>query len=65
MYEYGDIVVVIGSESIPESFLGSYGMITDYVTDYKCVVEFKRSIDSIGSLSHTAKLSDLKKIASI
>lgn len=57
----GDIVVVVGFESIPTSFLGKYGKIT-YVSDYKVTVEFEITFNGRGSFSHTAIPKDLKKI---
>jgi hypothetical protein len=63
--DIGDIVVVIGSKSIPASCLGRYGLITDvldYDIDSKVMIQFNRQIGNIGSLSHTARESDLEKI---
>ena len=57
----GDIVVVTGSESIPELFLGKYGEVTED-WGYKVVVEFEQSTETMGSLSHTAYPSDLKVV---
>ena len=57
----GDIVVIVGSESIPDKFLGMYGRITDG-DDYKVVVELIQRTKWKGSLSHTAKISDLVKV---
>lgn len=59
---YGDIVKVIGCESVPQSFLGCYGIVTEYITEQKVSVEFKGAVAGKGSLSHTAYISDLKKI---
>jgi hypothetical protein len=59
-----DLVMVVDSESIPESFLGSFGVVTD-VNDYKVTVKFKGSVKGIGGLSHTAFPSDLKVIGEV
>jgi hypothetical protein len=61
----GDIVVVIDSRSLPITFIGRYGLITDvldYDDDSKVLIQFARKIRHIGSLSHTARESDLEKI---
>jgi hypothetical protein len=57
----GDIVMVVNYESLPESFLGCFGVIINS-DDYKVVVNFKGVVNDKGSLSHTAVASDLKKI---
>ena len=57
----GDIVKVINCESIPQTFLGNYGIVKD-VNDYKVTVEFKGFVEGIGGLCHTALPSDLKKV---
>lgn len=57
----GDIVVVIGTESLPEHFLGIYGRIDD-VNDYKVTVEFIKRVGNVGSLKHTAFATDLIKV---
>lgn len=57
----GDVVLVIDTKSLPLSFLGSYGVITD-ISDYKVMVEFKGAVKKMGSLAHTAYESDLKKV---
>jgi hypothetical protein len=57
----GDIVVVIGTESVPESFLGRYGRVED-VNDYKVSVEFNQRVGSMGSLIHTVYPSELIKV---
>jgi hypothetical protein len=60
-----DIVVIIDSKSIPESFLGRYGLVIDvydYDGDSKVLIRFNQQIKHIGSLSHTARASDLEKI---
>jgi len=60
----GDIVMIVGSESIPECYLGNYGVITeDY--DYKLSVEISGRVGRRGRLTHTAKPSDLKKIGEL
>lgn len=60
----GDIVVVVGSLSVPIQFLGAYGVVTD-VSDVKVMVEFQRSSQYLGGLSHTARIVDLEKIGEI
>lgn len=57
----GDIVMVVGSESIPDMYLGNYGVITeDY--GYKLGVELAGRVGRRGALVHTATENDLKKI---
>jgi hypothetical protein len=58
-----DIVVVIGDESLPSSFLGRYGKVKKCL-DVKVVVEFNATVDTsethkMGALSHTARPKDL------
>jgi hypothetical protein len=61
--EKGDIVMVVGSESIPKSYLGRYGRVTQVWEGYKVQVELVgRVVDGVGSLSHTAYPSDVRKI---
>lgn len=60
--EKDDIVVVVGSESIPKYYLGSYGRVTDEYFG-KAIVELKAKSEGRGSLSHTAYISDLKVVA--
>ena len=66
--QIGDIVVVIGSSSLPISFLGAYGVVTD-VLDYegnaKVMVQFQRPSQYLRGLSHTAREIDLEKIGEI
>lgn len=62
--QINDIIVVTGLESIPASFLGRYGRIVD-VNEYKVTVEFVARIHSIGSLSHTVKITDIRKIGKL
>ena len=57
----GDIVVIVGSESIPDKFLGMYGRVTD-CNDYKAIVELIQRTKWKGALLHTAKLSDIVKV---
>jgi hypothetical protein len=57
----GDIVMVVNSESLPETFLGCFGVVIT-ADDYKVTVKFKDVIKYKGILSHTAIVSDLKKI---
>lgn len=57
----GDIVIVIGTESLPEDFLGKYGRIDD-VNEYKVTVEFNKRVGRRGSLKHTAFATDLIKV---
>lgn len=57
----GDIVCVVGFKSLPESFLGRYGVVIDKI-GYKVVVEFNHPVNRLGGLSHTAIESDLWKI---
>jgi hypothetical protein len=64
MITTGDIVVVIGSQSIPDKFLGQYGqVVNDY--DGKVNVQLFKAVGSKGSLSHTAYTSDLIKVGEI
>lgn len=58
MLNKGDIVAVIGYDSIPKSFLGSYGRVTD-VSEEKIFVEFKIQVNAYGSLTHSAYPKDL------
>lgn len=46
----GDIVVVIGSVSVPHSLLGRYGVVTD-ASDYKVAVEFNKRVNGVGRKS--------------
>jgi hypothetical protein len=57
----GDIVVVVGTKSVPLSLLGCYGIVTSS-DDYKVMVKFKASVMGLGSLSHTALVTDLEKV---
>lgn len=62
----GDVVVVVGTQSLPESFLGRYGIVT--LGDNECekiFVEFYMSVRGVGGLTHTAYITDLKKIGEI
>lgn len=81
----GDAVVVVESDSIPESYLGMYGVIREIIPDpvavipstndyldylmikssVKYVVEFRARMKGKGSLSHTARASDLMRIGSM
>lgn len=57
----GDIVTVVGSESIPKYFMGWHGKITGFIFD-KAIVQLIPRNGRSGSLSHTALLSDLKLV---
>lgn len=57
----GDIVCVVGFTSLPESFLGRYGVVID-INEYKCQIEFYHPVNRLGGLSIMAVESDLWKI---
>jgi len=57
----GDIVVVVGTESLFKSLLGSYGIITE-ADESKVLVEFTARVGNSGSMSHTAYRTDLKSL---
>lgn len=57
----GDIVMVVGSKSLPEDFLGRYGRIDDD-HEYKVTVEFNKRVGGRGSMKHTAFREDLIKV---
>jgi hypothetical protein len=57
----GDIVVVVDSESLPDGYIGRYGVVTE-ISEYKVMVEFNKRINGRGSLSHTAYAKDLQKV---
>lgn len=58
----GDIVVVVGSNSIPDYFFGRYGRIESVISNYKVFVEFNQRVGNVGSLAHSALTSDLIKV---
>lgn len=62
--ETGDIVLAVDCESLPVVYLGSLGIVTD-VGGSKVLVKFKCGVKGMGSLSHTALVSDLKKIGEV
>jgi hypothetical protein len=57
----GDIVVVIGSNSVPLHLLGYYGKVVA-VYDEKVNVEFIQRIGRSGNLSHTVFPNELIKV---
>jgi hypothetical protein len=62
-----DIIVVVDTTSLPDSFLGSYGKVTED-WGYKVMIEFKATVllpgetHKMGALRHTARPMDLKKV---
>jgi hypothetical protein len=60
----GDIVLVVNSQVVPQSFLGSYGEVID-VLDDEALVRFKHFEKENGSLLHTALVSDLKMVGKV
>ena len=62
----GDIIVVVGTESLLSSFLGRYGEVTAVSkAGYACIVRFSVGMGGIGSLSHTASSQDLIKVGHV
>lgn len=61
----GDIVVVIGSESIPQMYLGRYGEVTAVWGERKVEVKLVRGVKVKGGLYHTANLDDLERVGHI
>jgi hypothetical protein len=64
MIEKGDVVAVVGSESLPKSYDGRYGIVTElntpsFSTREKVLVRFAHPNELGGSVSHTAIESDL------
>lgn len=62
----GDVVAVVGSESLPRSYDGRYGIIKEETITHfgnpnrnKVLVRFYHSNEAGGSMSHTAYESDL------
>jgi hypothetical protein len=64
MSKIGDIVVVVDCHSLPRSFLGRYGVVTD-VTSYKITVKFNERVGKMGAMSHTCFTHDIRKIGEI
>lgn len=62
MIRKGDIVVIVGSESIPAVLLGQYGEVTSTDNSYKATIQLRAQVGLFGSMSHTAFPSDLKKV---
>lgn len=59
----GDTVVVTGTASIPESFLGTYGLVRRTTEETgKFLVEFVRADEKRGSVSHTAVPEDIERV---
>jgi hypothetical protein len=56
-----DIVLITGSKSIPKTWLGSKGRITDD-NPYKVTVLLIEGTETTGSFSHTAIREDLLKV---
>jgi hypothetical protein len=62
--QVNDIVLVTGSMSIPEEFLGSYGRITA-VSGNKVNLQIKERNNDIEGLSYVAYIDDLQKVGKI
>lgn len=58
MFNKGDIVLIIGSRSVPSDYLGRFGIVTE-VSDFKCTVMLTATVGGTGSLSHTVVKSEL------
>jgi len=53
-------VVITGSNSVPEEFIGSYGKLGDYTYGGKWTVELKQSTKGLGLFSHTVSAKDFR-----
>lgn len=57
-----EIVRIIGSESVPDNFLGAYGILKEKAYDDKYCIEFKARVNGKGSLEHTVSIKDFEII---
>ena len=51
---------IVGSNSLPESYLGSYGIVVEYAYGDKWMIELKARVGGKGSLKHTVSEKDFE-----
>lgn len=61
MFKKGDIVMVIGTDSVFDNLLGGFGVVTK-TSDFKTMVLFNATLRGKGSMSHTVLNTELVKI---
>lgn len=60
-FNKNDVVMIIGTDSVPSQYLGTFGIVTGIYGD-RCMVLCNAPIRSTGSMSHTVLKTELQKI---
>lgn len=61
----GCIVKIIGCYSIPNSFLGRYGIVKQKSYDNKWIIELNARVKNLGSFEHTVSEDDFEVIGRV
>lgn len=61
----GKVVKIIGCESVPRQFVGSYGIVKEFAYGDKWMVEIRARVTGSGSLAHTVRKSDFEVIGAL
>lgn len=61
MFKKGDVVMVIGTDSVFSNLLGAFGIVKE-VGDFKTLVLFNARLRGKGSMAHTVLNTELVKV---